>query len=172
MVVSMKIPVRRAATDACPTLVMALRGVVHGVLPVTVLAAAVLGWAPVPAGAQAPIPLTLEEALELAVRNNPGFLATRNDEAAADWRVREGYAGFLPEANVTEARGTRTGSARTRTCSFPSSPPSPKAPGSGWRSAARSPRHMAGNSPWRTGGMGRGETRRVMVGLGLGRWPG
>ena len=44
--------------------------------------------------------LTLDEALELARANSPSFLATRNDEAAADWEVREAYGSLLPFASV------------------------------------------------------------------------
>lgn len=45
---------------------------------------------------EAPETLSLEEAIRMASRNNPGFLSTRNDMAAADWRVREAYGQFLP----------------------------------------------------------------------------
>ncbi|MGK7313530.1 MAG: TolC family protein [Candidatus Longimicrobiales bacterium M2_2A_002] len=51
--------------------------------------------------AQEPAALTLEESQELARRNNPSFLAVRNDEAPASWAVREAYAGFLPTASVS-----------------------------------------------------------------------
>jgi outer membrane protein len=44
--------------------------------------------------------LTLDEALELARVNSPSFLAARNDEAAADWEVREAYGSLLPFASV------------------------------------------------------------------------
>ena len=40
--------------------------------------------------------LTLDEAIDLARENNPTFLSTANDMAAADWSVREAYAAFLP----------------------------------------------------------------------------
>jgi outer membrane protein len=41
--------------------------------------------------------LTLDDAIELARRNNPTFLQTQNDEGAADWAVREAYTSlFLP----------------------------------------------------------------------------
>jgi outer membrane protein TolC len=49
------------------------------------------------------VALTLGEALALAVRNNPSYLATRNDETAAAWLEREAYGGFLPTANVSSA---------------------------------------------------------------------
>lgn len=49
-------------------------------------------------GQQAPRTLSLAEAVELAKRNNPGWLSTRNDQEAADWQVREAYASLLPTA--------------------------------------------------------------------------
>jgi len=59
-------------------------------------------WAQERGGTEGPEPLalTLDEALSLAIRNNPTYLATRNDAVAADWRVREAYGGFLPQASV------------------------------------------------------------------------
>lgn len=45
-----------------------------------------------------PIPLTLEEALEVARQNNPGFQATRNDESLADWDVKSAYGSLFPSA--------------------------------------------------------------------------
>ena len=57
--------------------------------------------APLTAAAQQDtVRLTLDEALELAHVNNPSFLAARNDEAAADWEVREAYGSLLPFASV------------------------------------------------------------------------
>ena len=53
------------------------------------------------ARAQAPATLSLEEALELARRNNPTYLQTQNDEAPASWAVREAYGSFLPSAAVS-----------------------------------------------------------------------
>lgn len=47
------------------------------------------------------IALSLEEALLLAERNNPSYLAARNDESAAAWGVREAYGAFLPTASVS-----------------------------------------------------------------------
>ena len=44
--------------------------------------------------------LTLEEALELARRNNPDFLSRQNDQSPADWQVREAYGAFLPTASA------------------------------------------------------------------------
>ncbi|HEX6560022.1 MAG TPA: TolC family protein [Longimicrobiales bacterium] len=45
--------------------------------------------------------LTLEEAIGLARRNNPDFLAQKNDAAVADWSVREAYGGLLPGASAS-----------------------------------------------------------------------
>lgn len=59
-----------------------------------------LAWAG-GAGAQEAATLTLQEALELAKRNNPTFLSTRNDEGVAAWSVREAYGNFLPRATVS-----------------------------------------------------------------------
>lgn len=50
---------------------------------------------------QQPRVLTLGEAIELARRNNPIFLSTQNDEAAASWAVREAYSRLLvPDLTV------------------------------------------------------------------------
>jgi outer membrane protein len=45
--------------------------------------------------------LTLEEALDLARRNNPDYLAARNDAGPADWAVREAYGQLMPGANAS-----------------------------------------------------------------------
>lgn len=49
---------------------------------------------------QAPTELTLDEAIDLAKGNNPTFLSTQNDQAAANWQAREAYAQFLPTVSV------------------------------------------------------------------------
>lgn len=49
---------------------------------------------------QAPAELSLPEALQLARQHNPEYQAQLNDEAVADWGVREAYASFLPTASV------------------------------------------------------------------------
>jgi outer membrane protein len=46
-------------------------------------------------------PLSLEGAIQLAVRNNPTFRAAENDAALADWDVRSAYASLLPSASVS-----------------------------------------------------------------------
>lgn len=55
--------------------------------------------------------LTLEEAIDLARRNNPNFLAQQNDLAVADWGVRESYGALLPGASASTSfqyRGSGT----------------------------------------------------------------
>jgi outer membrane protein len=44
--------------------------------------------------------LTLQQAVEVAVRNNPTYLSRANDQAAADWQAREAYGTLLPSASV------------------------------------------------------------------------
>ena len=65
------------------------------------LAGAMLALVGAPAGAQqAAAQLTLEDAIALAKGSNPTFLSTQNDQAAANWQVREAYAQFLPSVNA------------------------------------------------------------------------
>lgn len=46
-------------------------------------------------------PITLGEALDLARQNNPLYLSTKNDEAPADWAVRQSTSDlFLPQASL------------------------------------------------------------------------
>ena len=45
--------------------------------------------------------VTLEEAITLARRNNPDFLARKNDADVADWTVREAYGELLPGATAS-----------------------------------------------------------------------
>jgi outer membrane protein len=60
-----------------------------------------------PAAAQPEVQatLTLDEALALARRNNPDFLAQRNDASVADWAVREAYGSLLPGASLSSSLG-------------------------------------------------------------------
>jgi len=51
--------------------------------------------------------LTLQEAVDLARRNNPEFLSTWNDQASADWGVREAYGAFLPSVGASAGGGYR-----------------------------------------------------------------
>ncbi len=52
-------------------------------------------------GQEGAMSLTLDEAIDLARENNPTFLSTANDMAAADWSVREAYAAFLPSVSAS-----------------------------------------------------------------------
>jgi outer membrane protein len=45
--------------------------------------------------------LSLEQALEIALGNNPTFLQTRNNRAEADWGVRQAYGALLPSASAS-----------------------------------------------------------------------
>ncbi len=61
---------------------------------------------------EAPVQLTLEEAIRLAKDNNPTFLSTENDRPAADWGVREAYSRFLPTANANSSFSWQEGGAQ------------------------------------------------------------
>jgi len=56
-------------------------------------------------GQQAPVELTLDDAIGLAKANNPTYLSTQNDQSAANWQVREAYGQFLPRV-TTSLSGT------------------------------------------------------------------
>ncbi len=45
--------------------------------------------------------LSLDEAVELAKRNNPTYLQVQEQVSAASWGVREAYASFLPSVNTS-----------------------------------------------------------------------
>ena len=47
-----------------------------------------------------PVSLTLEEAIDIARRNNPGLQAVRNDQDLANWNVRSAYGALFPSASV------------------------------------------------------------------------
>ena len=72
----------------------ALKAMVIGLILLALSATSVLGQV-------APDELTVEDAIELAKANNPTFLSTQNDLAAANWQVREAYASFLPGVNTS-----------------------------------------------------------------------
>lgn len=65
--------------------------------------------------AQETQPLSLAEAIDVAKRNNPTYRIAANDQAAADWGVREAYGNLLPgvtaggSASYTEAGVQRFG---------------------------------------------------------------
>ena len=50
-----------------------------------------------------PAQLSLEDAINLARRNNPDFQSQKNDAGVADWTVREAYGNLLPSASVSSS---------------------------------------------------------------------
>ncbi|MBI4540454.1 MAG: TolC family protein [Gemmatimonadetes bacterium] len=66
-------------------------------------ALALASLATVPAAAQTPAGLSLEDAIALAKRHNPTFQAHKNDEGVADWNVRSAYGALLPGAALNSA---------------------------------------------------------------------
>lgn len=63
--------------------------------------------------------LSLQEALEIAERNNPTYLSRANDQAAADWGVREAFGSLLPSATASgSAAYTEAGVQRIGTLDF------------------------------------------------------
>lgn len=67
-------------------------------------------WAPAAVAAQTvlgqeqlPASLTLEDALEIALRNSPALQMARNDVPVADWNVRSAYADWLPSASASSS---------------------------------------------------------------------
>jgi len=75
-----------------------------------------------------PTALTLDEAIEIARQNNPGFQQTRNDEIVADWDVRSAYGQLVPSASVgggvswTGAGEQRFGTLTAGQLGFPDQP--------------------------------------------------
>ena len=63
-------------------------------------------------GQQAPANLSLEEALQLARRHNPGYRAQANDEGVADWNVRAAYGAVVPTFGVNGNLNWRAGGER------------------------------------------------------------
>ncbi len=47
--------------------------------------------------------LTLEEALRVALRNNPGVQAVRNDLQVANWNLNSAYGSWLPSASLNSS---------------------------------------------------------------------
>jgi outer membrane protein len=64
------------------------------------LVAALLALARPVAAQEVPASLSLGDAIELARTYNPGYLQTRNDEALADWDVRQAWGQLLPSASA------------------------------------------------------------------------
>ena len=64
-----------------------------------------LGAATLPVAGQDMVPasLTLDEALRLAVRNNPRLQAVRNDIAVADWNLNAAYGSWIPSASLSSS---------------------------------------------------------------------
>ena len=91
---------------------VAMRALVAGLLLLAASATSLMGQ-------EAPDELTLEDAITLAKTNNPTYLSTQNDQAAANWQVREAYAQFIPSFN-TSFSGTwqEAGSQRFGTVEF------------------------------------------------------
>jgi outer membrane protein TolC len=85
-----RIPIRRAAFPRTAALLLAAAAMPMG--------AAFAQEAP---AREAPATLTLEEAIALARRSNPNFLAQANDESAADWQVRQAWGALLPSATAS-----------------------------------------------------------------------
>ncbi len=52
---------------------------------------------------QVPASLSLEDALDIALRNNPTLQIARNDMPVADWNVRSAYAAWLPSASASSS---------------------------------------------------------------------
>ena len=50
-----------------------------------------------------PPTLTLEQALDFALRNNPTLEISRNDLSVADWNVRSAYGSWLPSASLSSS---------------------------------------------------------------------
>ena len=84
------------------------------------LALAVTGFGATATSAQVrPDRLTLDEAIELARRNNPTFLSTENDRGVAAWGERAAYGAFLPTVSASASAGwTAAGAQRIGTVDF------------------------------------------------------
>ncbi|SVA98401.1 uncharacterized protein METZ01_LOCUS151255, partial [marine metagenome] len=64
-------------------------------------AASLVASQPLQAQDEVPSLLSLEEALEIARANNPGYRQVRNDIELADWGVRQAYGSLLPSASAS-----------------------------------------------------------------------
>lgn len=67
---------------------------------ISLTTALLLLWSPLTAQERA-VSLSLEEAVALALENNPDYRSRLNDEGVADWGVRSAYGSFLPSASVS-----------------------------------------------------------------------
>lgn len=81
--------------------------VVRTLIPFALLFLALAPAAPMAAQGvpTAPAFLSLDEALELARRHNPLYLAALNDRAVADWGVRAAYGQLMPSASASGGLG-------------------------------------------------------------------
>ena len=68
-----------------------------------VFAASVADASPAWAQERLPAALTLEDALQAALRNNPGVQAARNDLQVADWNLNSAYGSWLPSASLSSS---------------------------------------------------------------------
>ena len=68
-----------------------------------VLAVSVAAGSPAWAQERLPAALTLEDALQAALRNNPGVQAARNDLRVADWNLNSAYGSWLPSASLNSS---------------------------------------------------------------------
>lgn len=65
------------------------------------LLALLLMVGPAPSAYAQAATLTLDDAIALALRNNPGYLQQANDVGAADWAVRSAYGALMPMASAS-----------------------------------------------------------------------
>lgn len=92
-------------SSLAPSLVLGAGLLAMAALPVA--ATAQQAGQPSPAG---PTPvLSLDEATQLARRNNPTYLQSANDRGVASWNVRSAYANFLPTVNANLGASYREG---------------------------------------------------------------
>ena len=68
-----------------------------------VFAASVADASPAWAQERLPAALTLEDALQAALRNNPGVQAARNDLQVANWNLNSAYGSWLPSASLSSS---------------------------------------------------------------------
>ena len=68
-----------------------------------VFAVSVAAGSPARAQERLPAALTLEDALQAALRNNPGVQAARNDLQVADWNLNSAYGSWLPSASLSSS---------------------------------------------------------------------
>jgi outer membrane protein len=72
----------------------------------------------------APRSLSLEEAISVAIENNPNYLAQRNDLQVARWQTRSASADFVPSVNASTSFGyEHSGEQRFGAIGFGERPP-------------------------------------------------